>query len=186
MTLSPGDVTEGGWTVGHRAVWHERRGIQIKLDESFEEHLEDDLGRRFSRSLFYEFDKSALKRVWIPCFLSWELFDFEHNDALRAGQYINIYCVPRDMADRSFRRQYVDIFGRMPSEHMVEQFWADISTAVDIFLQYSRDLYERSVWSPRPPHFILFDWGRHTFNGLEDFRKIAASALTLIQEARKA
>jgi hypothetical protein len=184
MTVSPGDVVEGGWTVGYLATWHERRGLQIKLAEGFDEHLQDDLGRQFSRSLFYEFDKSALKRVWIPCFVSWELFDFEHNGALHTGQYINIYCVPRDMADRNFRRQYADIFGRMPAEEVVEQFWADISTAVDIFLQYGRDKYERSVWEPRSPRFILFEWRHDAFNGLEDFRKIAASALKLIQEAR--
>lgn len=185
MTVSPGDVVEGGWTVGYLSIWHERRGLQIKLAEGFDEQLQDDLGRQFSRSLLYEFDKSALKRVWAPCFLSWEVFEFEHEGALRSGQYINIYCVPRDMADRNFRRQYVDIFGHAPEEEVVEQFWADIAAAVGIFLQYGREIYERSVWNPRLSHFILFEWGRDAFNGLEDYRKIAASALKLIQTARK-
>lgn len=184
MTLSPGDITEDGWTAGYLAVWHERRGIQIKLAEGFNEGLKDDLGRSFCRSLYYEFEKSALKRIWLPCFISWEMFDFEYKGEPRVGQYMNVYCIPRDVAYLNFKRQYADIFGWSPADESVDRFWSDICAALEIFLQYPRDLYERSVPDPRPPRFIPFEWGRRVLNWQDDFPKMAASALELIQEAR--
>jgi hypothetical protein len=162
-------------------VQDERQGVTIRLGEGFEEGLQDDLGRRFTRSLYFEF---ANNRIWIPCFISWEVFEFEYRGSLQSGQYMNIYCVPRDVADWSFRSQYADIFGGRPDEAIVEQFWSDIGTAMDLFLKYARELYERSVPDPRPPRFILFEWGGEVSNWLHDFQSIAASALKLIQEAR--
>ena len=184
MIVSPGDIVDG-WTVGNLATWNEHRRIQIKLAEGFDESLQDDLGRRrFSQSLYYEIEKSATKRIWLPCFVSWEMFEFEHKGIPRAGQYTNIYCVPRDLAYLNFKRQYADIFGRRPEDGRVEQFWSDIRAAVEIFLQHDRDLYERSVPDPRPPRFVPFEWGSDVYNWQEDFPKIAMSALKLIQEAR--
>lgn len=178
-----GEVVEGGWSVGGFAVWHERRDVQIKLDEGFNEGLKDDLGRRFVRSLYYEFERSATKRIWIPCFVSWEAFEFEHKGVLGSGQYLNIYCVPRDVADRLFRRQFANLFGREPDEKQGDQFWSDIGAAVDIFLQQNREIYERSVPDPRPPRFILFEWGGQSLDW-RDGAKLAASALEAIREAR--
>ena len=184
MTASIGEVVESGWTVGLFATWHERRRIQIKLDESFNEGLQDDLGRRFSRSLYYELDIGGIKRIWIPCFVSWVVFEFEHKGVPRSGQYMNIYCVPRDVACMSFKRQYADLFGWKAEDERVEQFWSDIRAAVEIFLQHTHDLYEKSVPDPHPPRFIAFEWGSNVYNWQDDFPKIATSALKLIREAR--
>ena len=184
MTVSPGDSLENGWTVGYRALWHERRNIQIKLEEGLNETLLDDIGQKFCKSIYYEFERSASKRIWIPCFLSSEEFESYYKGVRYKRYYADMYCIPRDISDRIFRNQYADIFGRHPRKATVEQFWSDIRTAVDIFLQFERDLYERSVHDPRPPRYILFEWGSDVSNWLEDFPKIALSALKLIREAR--
>jgi hypothetical protein len=183
MNTPFGEVLESGWSVGGFAVWHERRNLQIKLAEGLLEGLKDSLGRRFLRSLYYEFDRSAAKRIWIPCFISWEAFEFEHKGTLRSSQYTNIFCVPRDVADKLFRRQYSDLFGREPNEEQAEQFWADMGAAVDIFLQNDREIYERSVPDPRPPRFILFEWGREVLV-LRDWTELAASAQKVVQDAQ--